>query len=119
MSIKQNKRLRRAAATKRKIKKQHALRLCVHRSLKHMYVQLISADGKNVITSASTLDKALQKSLKKTTGKDAAAKVGTLIANRIKKLAIEGAIAFDRNGLKYHGRVKALADAAREAGLPI
>jgi large subunit ribosomal protein L18 len=79
-----------------------------------MYAQVISASGSQVLASASTLDESLRSSA--TGNKDAAAKVGALIAERAKEAGVT-AVAFDRSGFKYHGRVQALADAAREAGL--
>jgi large subunit ribosomal protein L18 len=91
-----------------------ATRLCVNRTSQHIYAQIISGDGNKVLASASTLDKDLRSGA--TGNKDAAAKVGELIANRAKEAGVTK-VAFDRSGFKYHGRVKALADAAREAGL--
>ncbi len=91
-----------------------ANRLTVHRTPRHMYAQVISATGSQVLASASTLDENLRSSA--TGNKDAAAKVGALIAQRAKEAGVT-AVAFDRSGFKYHGRVQALADAAREAGL--
>ncbi len=91
-----------------------AIRLTVHRTPRHTYAQLISAEGDRVLASASTLEKDLRSG---STGNiEAATKVGALIAERGKSQGIS-AVAFDRSGFKYHGRVKALADAAREAGL--
>ena len=89
-------------------------RLSVNRTPRHIYAQVISADGSTVLAQASTLDKDLRTG---TTGNsDAAAKVGSLIADRAKAAGVT-AVAFDRSGFKYHGRIKALADAAREGGL--
>jgi large subunit ribosomal protein L18 len=93
-------------------------RLCVHRTPRHIYAQIIAPDGGRVVASASTLVKELRSSLKYTGNKEAAAAVGKAIAERAKASGIEQ-VAFDRSGFKYHGRVKALADAAREAGLKI
>ena len=89
-------------------------RLSVFRSSKHIYAQVISADGAKVLASASTLDKELRDGA--TGNVDAAKKVGALVAERAKAAGVTQ-VAFDRSGFKYHGRVKALADAAREGGL--
>jgi large subunit ribosomal protein L18 len=89
-------------------------RLTVFRTPRHIYAQVISADGARVLASASTLDKELRKG--STGNVDAAVKVGSLVAQRAKTAGISR-VAFDRAGFKYHGRVKALADAAREGGL--
>ena len=91
-------------------------RLSVYRSSQHIYVQLIDDAEGRTLTSASSLEKQLRNSLKTGADKEAATKVGTLIAERAKNAGVE-AVVFDRGGYKYHGRVKALADAAREAGL--
>jgi large subunit ribosomal protein L18 len=113
---KKERRQRRARRTRAKIRRLEATRLCVHRTPRHIYAQIISSDGDNVITSASTLSNDLRKILKSTGNKDAAAAVGKLIAERAKAQGVER-VAFDRSGFNYHGRIKALADAAREAGL--
>ena len=89
-------------------------RLAIFRSSRHIYAQVISADGNKVLASASTLDKELRDGA--TGNIDAATKVGQLVATRAKAAGVSQ-VAFDRSGFKYHGRVKALADAAREAGL--
>ena len=91
-----------------------AVRLCVHRTPRHIYAQVISASGDTVLASASTLDGSLREG--KTGNSDAAASVGRLIAERAKAAGVTR-VAFDRSCFRYHGRVKALADAAREAGL--
>lgn len=91
-------------------------RLCVFRSSKHIYAQVINDSSGSTMVSASTLDKTLRSGLKTGADKDAAAAVGKLIAERAKKSGI-GQVVFDRGGYLYHGRVKALADAAREGGL--
>jgi len=89
-------------------------RLCVHRTPRHIYAQIIAPAGDRVLASASTLDGDLRSG---STGNiAAAAAVGKLVAERAKAAGIE-AVAFDRSGYKYHGRIKALADAARESGL--
>jgi len=89
-------------------------RLCVHRTPRHIYAQIIAPAGDKVLASASTLDSDLRGG--KTGNIDAAAAVGKLVAERARAAGIE-AVAFDRSGYKYHGRIKALADAARESGL--
>lgn len=114
MKDKKSSRLRRAKRARMKMKQLGAVRLCVHRTPRHMYTQVISADGANVLASASTLDADLRSSA--TGNADAAASVGKLIAERAKAAGIEK-VAFDRSGFQYHGRIKALADAAREGGL--
>lgn len=93
-------------------------RLCVHRTPRHIYAQIIDPGGARTVASASTIAKELRETLKVTGNREAAAAVGALIAERAKAQGIERA-AFDRSGFRYHGRVKALADAAREAGLKI
>lgn len=114
MSIKKESRLRRAKKTRFKLKALGETRLTVNRTPRHIYAQVISADGNKVLASASTLDKELRQG---TTGNvDAATKVGALIGERAKSAGVSK-VAFDRAGFKYHGRIKALADAAREAGL--
>ena len=111
-----------AARQKRKqrIKKKFGggerLRLSVFRSCKHIYAQIIDESGDKVLASASTLDRELRKDMKATGNADAAALIGKAVAERAKAAGIS-AVAFDRSGFKYHGRVKALADAARESGL--
>ena len=106
--------MRRARRGRMKMREQGVNRLSVNRTPRHIYAQVISADGGTVLAQASTLDKDLRSG---TTGNsDAAAKVGSLIADRAKAAGVTE-VAFDRSGYKYHGRVKALADAAREGGL--
>jgi large subunit ribosomal protein L18 len=114
MLSKKESRLRRARRSRSHMRELGATRLCVNRTSQHIYAQIISGDGNQVLASASTLDKELRSGA--TSNKDAAAKVGELIANRAKEAGVTK-VAFDRSGFKYHGRVKALADAAREAGL--
>ena len=111
---KKQARLRRARRGRAHMRRLGAHRLCVHRTSQHMYAQVISPDGAKVLASASTLDASLREG--GTGNSDAAAKVGALIAERAKAAGVT-TVAFDRAGYKYHGRVKALADAAREAGL--
>jgi large subunit ribosomal protein L18 len=114
MLDKKNARLRRARRARAKIRELNANRLCIHRTPRHIYAQIISGDGSNVICTASTLDKDLRG--KGSGNVEAAIEVGKLIAKRAKKNGIQ-VVAFDRSGFRYHGRVKALADAAREGGL--
>ncbi|HAC86587.1 MAG: 50S ribosomal protein L18 [Gammaproteobacteria bacterium] len=114
MSAKKTARLRRAKRGRAKINELRMNRLCVFRSPKHIYAQIISATGSEVLVSASTLEKSNKSGA--TGNIDAAGKIGKLIAERAKKAGIEK-VAFDRSGYAYHGRVKALAEAARESGL--
>lgn len=114
MNDKKESRLRRARRARAKISEIGATRLCVNRTPRHIYAQVIAADGATVLAAASTLDKELREG--KTGNKDAAASVGKLIAERAQAAGVTQ-VAFDRSGFKYHGRVQALADAAREAGL--
>jgi large subunit ribosomal protein L18 len=123
MLNKNDQRLRRSRQTRARIAVQRVARLAVHRTNLHIYATVISDDGTRVLASASTLDATLRKELagdSKVAGKggnvSAAAAVGKLIAEKAKAAGIEK-VAFDRAGFRYHGRVKALADAAREAGL--
>ena len=109
-------RLRRARKTRSHIKYLRATRLCINRTPRHIYAQVIDASGGTVLASASTLDKELRASIKTTGNVDAAAIVGKAVAERARAAGVEK-VAFDRGGFKYHGRVKALADAAREHGL--
>ena len=109
-------RLRRARKTRAKIAELKAVRLCVNRTNLHIYAQIISSCGSKVLASASTLDKDVRKDVTNGGNKAAATSVGKLIAERAKAAGIEQ-VAFDRSGLQYHGRVQALAEAAREAGL--
>jgi large subunit ribosomal protein L18 len=109
-------RLRRARQTRAKITELKVVRLAVHRSNCHIYAQLIDGAGGNVLTSASTLEADLRKELPNGGTIGAAAAVGKRVAEKARSLGIE-TVAFDRSGFKYHGRVKALAEAAREHGL--
>ena len=114
MSVKNESRLRRARRARARMRDLGVNRLSVHRTPRHIYAQIITPAGDKVLASASTLDGDLRTG---TTGNiEAAAAVGKLVAQRAKEAGIE-AVAFDRGGYKYHGRVKALADAARESGL--
>ena len=109
-------RIRRAQQTRRRIAELSTARLTVHRSNCHIYAQVIDAAGAKVLASASTLEKEARAAQAKGGSVGAAAEVGKRIAQKAKQLGIES-IAFDRAGYKYHGRVKALAEAARENGL--
>ncbi len=113
---KKDSRIRRARRARAKIKEIGVHRLSVFRTPRHIYAQLIAPNGAEVVASASTLEKDIKSSVKATGNIDAAALVGKTIAEKAKTAGIES-VAFDRSGFKYHGRVKALADAAREAGL--
>ncbi|PQA51986.1 50S ribosomal protein L18 [Amnimonas aquatica] len=114
MSEKKVARLRRARSTRLKIRENGAIRLTVNRTPRHIYAQIISANGGEVLAQASTLDASLRDAA--TGNVEAAKKVGALVAERAKAAGVTR-VAFDRSGFKYHGRVQALADAAREAGL--
>ena len=116
MKSKKASRIRRAKSTRMKIRELGASRLCVHRTPRHIYAQVISADGEKVLASASTLDADVKSSIKSSGNVEAAATVGKIIAEKSKAAGVES-VAFDRSGFKYHGRIKALADAAREGGL--
>jgi large subunit ribosomal protein L18 len=114
MKGKNEARLRRARRGRMKMRELGATRLTVHRTPRHMYAQVITPAGDKVLATASTLEKDLRSG--STGNVDAAAKVGKLIAERAKSAGVT-AVAFDRSGYRYHGRVKALAEAAREGGL--
>ena len=114
MSDKKLSRLRRARRARAKIRELGTTRLTIHRTPRHIYAQVIAGDGSKVLASASTLDKDLRSG--KTGNADAAKAVGLLVAERAKAAGITQ-VAFDRSGFRYHGRVKALADAASEGGL--
>jgi large subunit ribosomal protein L18 len=114
MNDKKLSRLRRARRARAKIRELCVTRLSIHRTPRHIYAQVIAEDGSRVLACASTLDENLRSG--KTGNADAAKAVGSLIAERAKAAGITR-VAFDRSGFKYHGRVKALADAAREGGL--
>jgi len=113
---KQLSRLRRAKRTRMKIRDLEITRLTVYKTPRHIYAQVTTPDGAKTVVCASTLDKDLRKSLKTTGNVDAAKEVGKLIATRALEAGIT-AVAFDRAGFAYHGRIKALAEAAREVGL--
>ncbi|WP_020682696.1 50S ribosomal protein L18 [Marinobacterium rhizophilum] len=114
MNAKKQARIRRARRSRLKMRELGAVRLCVNRTPRHIYAQVISEDGGKVLASASTVEKVLREGA--TGNVEAAQKVGALIAERAKEAGITK-VAFDRSGFKYHGRVQALADAARESGL--
>lgn len=114
MISKREARLRRAKRGRRKMRELRIVRLTVHRSSKHIYAQLIDPQGEKVLTQASTLEDSLRSG--PTGNVEAAKKVGELVASRAKDVGVTK-VAFDRSGFKFHGRVKALADAAREAGM--
>lgn len=109
-------RLRRRNRTRARIARIEAVRLCVHRTPRNIYAQIIDASGGRVLAAASTLEAELRSSLKNGGNVAAATAVGKRIAEKARQAGISK-VAFDRSGFKYHGRVKALADAARENGL--
>ncbi|GMV68759.1 MAG: 50S ribosomal protein L18 [Pseudomonadota bacterium] len=113
---KKSARLRRARRGRAKMRELGMTRLCVHRTPRHIYAQLIAADGASVLASASSLLKEVRDQVKATGNVDTAALVGRLIAERGREAGVTR-IAFDRSGFQYHGRIKALADAARAGGL--
>ena len=116
MISKKANRTRRAKRTRAKISELGAHRLSVHRTPRHIYAQVISPDGSKVIAAASTVQKDVASDAKYTGNIEAAALVGKAIAEKSKSAGVT-TVAFDRSGFRYHGRVKALADAAREGGL--
>jgi large subunit ribosomal protein L18 len=116
MSDKKETRMRRAKRTRAKIEQLGVMRLSVHRTPRHIYAQVIAPEGGRVVACASTVIADLRKTLKGTGNVEAAKAVGKAIAERAKAAGVTK-VAFDRSGFRYHGRVKALADAAREAGL--
>ncbi|OGV74645.1 MAG: 50S ribosomal protein L18 [Methylophilales bacterium RIFCSPHIGHO2_02_FULL_57_10] len=109
-------RRRRARKTRAKIAELKATRLCVHRTNTHIYAQIIGEGGDKVLVSASTVEKDVRKDVKNGGNIAAAVVIGKRIAEKAKAAGITQ-VAFDRSGFRYHGRVKALADAARECGL--
>ena len=113
---KKRNRLRRARRARGHINKLGVHRLCIHRTLRHIYAQVISPGGATVLVSASTVEADVRKDTPYGGNANAAQTVGRMIAERSLKVGIEK-VAFDRAGFKYHGRIKALADAARENGL--
>ncbi|MBL1322121.1 MAG: 50S ribosomal protein L18 [Methylophaga sp.] len=113
---KKSSRLRRATRTRAKLKELRVYRLTVHKTPRHIYAQVLAHDSSKVIASASTLDADVKKALKGTGNISAAEAVGKAVALRSVKEGVE-TVSFDRSGFAFHGRVKALADAARENGL--
>ena len=113
---KKTARLRRARKTRSHIRRLGVPRLTVHRSGRHIYAQVIAAEGGNVIAAASTLQKDVRSDLSSTSNKDAAKAVGKAVAEKALAAGVSD-VAFDRSGYRYHGRVADLADAAREGGL--
>ena len=113
---KYSKRVRRAHKTRARIRQLGIARLCVFRSNNHIYAQIIDETGDRVLSQASTVEVEIRQKVKSTSNIEAAAEVGKKIAEKAKQLGIER-VAFDRSGFQYHGRVKALADSARENGL--
>jgi large subunit ribosomal protein L18 len=116
MKSKKQARLRRASRGRAKIRELGMHRLCVNRTPRHIYAQVIAPSGSEVLVAASTVQSDIKGGVNSTGNIDAAAAVGKAIAEKAKAAGITQ-VAFDRSGFKYHGRVKALADAARENGL--
>ena len=115
---KKSKRIRRARKTRAKIRELGVHRLCVHKTPMHIYAQIIAPNGSDIIVSAATVEKTVRAGLKHTGNIEGASVIGKLVAERAKASGIEK-VAFDRSGFKYHVRVKAVADAARESGLKL
>ena len=113
---KKQSRLRRARRARAKIRELEMNRLTVHRTPRHIYAQVIAPNGGQILVTASTVEPEVRKGIKNGGNVEAATIVGARIAEKAKAAGIES-VAFDRSGFRYHGRVKALADAAREAGL--
>ena len=116
MQSKKKSRLRRARRTRARILSQSKARLCIHRTPRHIYAQIIGPQGDVVLAAASTVESGARTALKNTGNSEAAAAVGKSIAERATAAGIKS-VAFDRSGFAFHGRIKALADAAREGGL--
>lgn len=122
MISKKQSRLRRARATRARIELNRAHRLTVHRSNLHIYAAVISPDGEKVLVSASTLEQEVRNQLAGAKGRGGNVAAAKIVGERLARKAVAAGIekvAFDRSGFHYHGRVKALADAAREAGLKL
>ena len=113
---KKTSRIRRSKRARGKMRELRITRLCVHRTPRHIYAQIIAPQGDTILASASTVEKDVRGGDVYTGNVEAAALVGKRIAERAREKGVES-VAFDRSGFKYHGRIKALADAAREAGL--
>jgi len=111
-------RIRRARRTRAKISELAVPRLSVHRTPRHIYAQVIAPNGSEVIASASTLQAEIKSNVKNSGNAEAAAVVGKAIAEKAQAAGVTS-VAFDRSGFRFHGRIKALADAAREAGLKL
>lgn len=116
MVNKEQSRIRRSRKTRAKIAESSRTRLTVYRSNLNIYAQVVDGTTNKVLASASTVEADMRKKLKKTSDIAAAAEIGKRIAEKAKKAGVED-VAFDRSGYRYHGRIKALADAARENGL--
>ena len=116
MNAKKTARIRRARKTRSRIRRLGVARLSVFLSAQHIYAQIISAEGDRVLAAASTVQKSISSDLDGTGNRAAAAAIGKAIAERSIAAGVD-TVAFDRSGFKYHGRIKELADAAREAGL--
>jgi large subunit ribosomal protein L18 len=116
MNTTHEKRVRRAARIRRRIRLLGAERLCVHRTPRHIYAQIIDQTGGRVLAAASTLEPEVRSAIKHGGNVEAARLIGKRIAEKARAAGISQ-VAFDRSGYKYHGRIKALADAARESGL--
>jgi large subunit ribosomal protein L18 len=113
---KKNKRLRRAIRCRLKLRELNKVRLCIHKTSKHIYAQVISGDGSSTLVSASTIENKISSLINYTGNKIAAELVGRVIAERCIAKSINH-VSFDRSGFKFHGRIKALAASARENGL--
>ena len=113
---KKTDRLRRAKKTRARIKRLNTDRLCVYKTSRHVYAQVISSNSSQVIVSASSLDKEIKSQIKYSGNVEAATIVGGILAKRAKKAGVTK-VAFDRSGFKFHGRIQALAKAARENGM--
>ena len=113
---KKQNRLRRARKSRAKIRELEVNRLTIHRTPRHIYAQIVAPEGGKIVAAASTLESDVRKGVKNGGNVEAAAIVGARIAEKAKAAGVDS-VAFDRSGFRYHGRVKALADAAREAGL--
>lgn len=109
-------RLKRARSARIKIRAHGERRLCVHRTPRHIYAQITEPDGGRILVCASTVDTEVKKTITNGGNIEAAKTIGRMVAERARKAGIER-VAFDRSGYKYHGRIKALAESAREAGL--
>ena len=118
MKSKFERRQRRKRSTRAKIDELAVNRLCVHRTPRHIYAQIIDPTGGKVLVSASTVEAEVRSQFKSGGNKEAAVAIGKRIAEKAKAAGLEQ-VAFDRSGFAYHGRIKALADAARENGLKI